>query len=153
VLTDGRLILLPGGEAKAFHVRDGLGFVLARKAGLLTGIVSGRSSAEVARRADELRLDVVRQGVEDKRACLREILEERGLSAPGVAYLGDDLNDLGLMKAVGLSAAPADAAAEVREAASLVTDRRGGEGCFRELVESILRARGQWSDLVRELQG
>jgi 3-deoxy-D-manno-octulosonate 8-phosphate phosphatase (KDO 8-P phosphatase) len=153
VLTDGRLILLPGGEAKAFHVRDGLGFVLARKAGLLTGIVSGRSSPEVARRAEELCLDVVRQGVLDKRACLREILEERRLAPQEVAFLGDDLNDLALMKSIGLPAAPADAAAEVREAAVLVTDRRGGEGCFRELAEAILRARGEWPGLVRAMEG
>jgi 3-deoxy-D-manno-octulosonate 8-phosphate phosphatase (KDO 8-P phosphatase) len=152
VLTDGRLFLLPGGgEAKAFHVRDGLAFVLARQAGLLTGLLSGRSSAEVARRAAELRLDVVRQGIVDKLGCLRQILDERGLSPLEVAYMGDDLNDLALMREVGLPAAPADAVPEVRGAACLVAERRGGEGCLRELVEAVLRARGEWDLALRAL--
>jgi 3-deoxy-D-manno-octulosonate 8-phosphate phosphatase (KDO 8-P phosphatase) len=145
VMTDGKIMLLPGGaEAKSFHVRDGLGLVLARRAGLRTGLVSGRSSAEVERRAAELGLDVVRQGIGDKRACLEEIRAELGLLSREIAYIGDDVNDLALLREVGLSAAPADAPLEVRDAAFMVTERRGGEGCLREFVEAILRARGEW---------
>ena len=145
VMTDGRLVLLPGGgEAKSFHVRDGLGLVLARGAGLRTGLVSGRASAEVERRAAELGMDVVRQGVADKRACLGEICASLGLQSREIAYIGDDLNDLPLLREVGLSAAPADAPLEVRDAAFMVTERRGGEGCLREFLEAILRARGDW---------
>jgi 3-deoxy-D-manno-octulosonate 8-phosphate phosphatase (KDO 8-P phosphatase) len=145
VMTDGRILLLPGGaEAKSFHVRDGLGLVMARGAGLKTGLISGRTSEEVARRAAELGMDVVRQGIADKVACFDEVLAELGLEAREVAYIGDDVNDLPLLKAVGLSAAPADASVEVRDAAFLVTERRGGEGCLREFLEAILRARGDW---------
>jgi 3-deoxy-D-manno-octulosonate 8-phosphate phosphatase (KDO 8-P phosphatase) len=145
VMTDGTLLFLPdGGEAKAFHIRDGLGIVLAHRAGLRTGIVSGRSSDAVARRAAELGMSVVRQGVADKAAALREILAEQGLAAHEVAYMGDDVNDLSPMREVGLSAAPSDAPFEVRARAEMVTEARGGQGCLREFLEAILRARGDW---------
>jgi 3-deoxy-D-manno-octulosonate 8-phosphate phosphatase (KDO 8-P phosphatase) len=145
VMTDGKILLLPGGaEAKSFHVRDGLGLVLARGAGLKTGLISGRTSPEVARRAAELGMDVVRQGIKDKLACLGEVRAELGLEASEIAYIGDDFNDLAVLREVGLAAAPADAPFEVRDAAFMVTEARGGEGCLRELVEAILRARGDW---------
>ncbi|MFN8091520.1 MAG: HAD-IIIA family hydrolase [Vicinamibacteria bacterium] len=152
VMTDGTVLLLPdGGEAKAFHIRDGLALVMARRAGLLTGLVSGRSSAVVERRAAELGLSVVRQGVRDKAAVLREILAEHGLAAHEVAYMGDDVNDLAVLREVGLSAAPADAPLEVRLEAFMVTEARGGQGCLREFVESILRARDDWDRTVAAL--
>jgi 3-deoxy-D-manno-octulosonate 8-phosphate phosphatase (KDO 8-P phosphatase) len=145
VLTDGSLLLLPDGrEAKAFHVRDGLAIVLAHAAGLRTGLLSGRSSDVVARRAAELEMSVVRQGVRDKRAALYEVLAEQSLTASEVAYVGDDLNDLPVMAKVGLTAAPADAPLEVRSQAFMVLDAAGGRGCLREFVEAILRARGDW---------
>ncbi len=149
VMTDGRVVLLPDGrEIKAFHIRDGLAVVLAREAGLRTGLLSGRSSEIVARRAAELGLVVVRQGIADKRAALREILAEQGLDAREVAYIGDDLNDLPVMDEVGLTAAPADAPLEVRSQAYMVMDAPGGRGCLREFVEAILRARGDWDRAV-----
>ena len=152
VMTDGTVLLLPGGgEAKAFHVRDGLGIVLARKAGLRVGILSGRSSDTVARRAAELGIEVVRQGVADKLAALREIVAAEGIAASQVAYMGDDVNDLGVMGEVGLSAAPADAPFEVRAQAFMVTDARGGAGCLREFLEAILRSREQWDGLVSDI--
>jgi 3-deoxy-D-manno-octulosonate 8-phosphate phosphatase (KDO 8-P phosphatase) len=145
VMTDGSVLLLPdGGEAKAFNVRDGLGIVLAHQAGLRTGLLSGRESAVVARRAEELGMAVVRQGVRDKAAVLQQILSEQGLDGRQVAYIGDDLNDLSVMAMVALSAAPADAPFEVRSAAFMVMDARGGRGCLREFLEAILRARGDW---------
>lgn len=149
VMTDGTVLLLPdGGEAKAFHVRDGLGIVLARRAGLRVGILSGRSSDTVARRAAELGLEIVRQGVVDKVAALREIVAAERIVPSQVAYMGDDVNDLGVMGEVGLSAAPADAPFEVRAQAFMVTDARGGRGCLREFLEAILRAREEWDGLV-----
>ena len=149
VMTDGTLLFHPdGGESKVFHVRDGVGIVLARRAGLRIGIVSGRSSDTVSRRAAELGIEIVRQGVEDKSAALREILAAEGISSSEVAYMGDDVNDLGVMVEVGLSAAPADAPFEVRAQAFMVTDARGGRGCLREFLEAILRARGEWDSLV-----
>jgi len=143
VMTDGTLLLLPDGqEAKAFHIRDGLGIVLAHHAGLRTGLVSGRASEVVARRAQELGMAVVRQGVRDKAAALREILTQQHLEGHEVAYIGDDLNDLPLLAEVGLTAAPADAPYEVRAEVYMVLSAAGGRGCLREFIEAILRARG-----------
>ena len=152
VLTDGSILMFPdGGEAKAFHVRDGLAAVFAHRAGLRTGILTGRSSPVVTRRAEELAMAVVRQGVSDKRAALREILVQEGIEAHQVAYVGDDLNDLPAMAEVGLTAAPADAPFEVRAQAFMVLDTPGGKGCFREFVEAILKARGDWEGIVSSL--
>jgi 3-deoxy-D-manno-octulosonate 8-phosphate phosphatase (KDO 8-P phosphatase) len=151
VLTDGALLLLPDGrEIKPFHVRDGLAVVLAQRAGLRTGILSGRNSEVVEQRAAELGMPIVLQGVADKRAALLDLLKREQLDAAQAAYIGDDLNDLAVMAEVGLSAAPADAAREVRERALLVTDARGGAGCLREFIEAILRARGDWDRLVAQ---
>jgi 3-deoxy-D-manno-octulosonate 8-phosphate phosphatase (KDO 8-P phosphatase) len=149
VLTDGRVWPLPGGgEAKAFHIRDGLGIVLAQRAGLRVGFLSGRRSPAVDARAQELGVEVVRQGVGDKRAALRELLRELGLTPPEAAFMGDDVNDLGAMAEVALSAAPADAPFEVRAQAFMITQAAGGQGCFREFLEAILRARGEWDGLI-----
>ena len=149
VLTDGTVLYTDqGGDARAFHIRDGLGIVLAQRAGLLTGVLSGRSSAATTRRCADLKMAVVRQGAVDKLAVFREILAEHVLQAGEVAYMGDDVNDLGVMSEAGLSAAPADAPFEVRAEALMVTDARGGHGCLREFLEAILRARGQWDSLL-----
>jgi 3-deoxy-D-manno-octulosonate 8-phosphate phosphatase (KDO 8-P phosphatase) len=95
-------------------------------------------------RAKELGVSLVRQGVADKAAALREILAAEGLGAHEVAYIGDDVSDLPVMRAVGLSAAPADAPFAVRAEAEMVTEACGGRGCLREFLEAILRARGEW---------
>ena len=149
VLTDGTVLLLPGGEeAKAFHTRDGLAVILAHRAGLKVALLSGRSSDAVARRARELGIGIVRQGISDKSAAFAEILAAEGLRPQEAAYIGDDVNDLPPMLQAGLSAAPGDAAFEVRAQAFMVLDARGGHGCFREFVEAILRSRGQWDALM-----
>jgi 3-deoxy-D-manno-octulosonate 8-phosphate phosphatase (KDO 8-P phosphatase) len=145
VMTDGSVLLLPDGqEAKAFHVRDGLGVALAHLAGLKTGLVSGRAAPLVERRAAELKMAIVRQGVLDKGAALAEILTQESLAPHEVAYIGDDVNDLPMLLSVGLSAAPADAPLEVRAQVFMVMEARGGAGCLREFIEAILRARGDW---------
>lgn len=149
VMTDGTVLLLPNGlEGKSFNIRDGLGVILAHRAGLWTGVLSGRRAEVTAQRASELGMKVVRQGYADKLAGLREILAELDLKAHQVAYIGDDVNDLPVMEAVGLSAAPADAPLEVRGQAFMVTDAAGGRGCLREFLEAILRARGDWDRAV-----
>jgi 3-deoxy-D-manno-octulosonate 8-phosphate phosphatase (KDO 8-P phosphatase) len=154
VMTDGTVLLLPDGrEAKAFHIKDGLAIVLAHAAGLKTGLVSGRDSEVVARRAAELGMAVVRQGVKDKRAVLAEILAAQGLEGHEVAYIGDDLNDLPVMAEVGLTAAPSDAVFEVRAEAFMVLEAGGGEGCLREFVEAILKARGDWDRVTAVFGG
>ena len=150
VMTDGTVLLLPDGrEAKSFHVRDGLGIVLCHAAGLKTGLLSGRASESVTARAHELGMAVVRQGVRDKGAVFAEILAAEKLLAHEVAYIGDDLNDLPVMTEVGLSAAPKDAAFEVRAEAFMVLEAGGGQGCLREFVEAILKARGDWDRVTK----
>jgi 3-deoxy-D-manno-octulosonate 8-phosphate phosphatase (KDO 8-P phosphatase) len=152
VMTDGTVLILPdGSEAKSFHVRDGLGIVLAHRAGLRTGLLSGRTSESVSHRARELGMAVVRQGARDKAAAFQEILESEGLAPTEVAYIGDDVNDLPVMKAVSLSAAPANAPLEVRAQAFMVMDARGGQACLREFVEAILRARGDWERILTSI--
>ena len=154
VLTDGRLHFGAEGELiKSFHVRDGLAVKLAQAAGLEVAVLSARSSAIVARRAAEIGIDEVIQGREDKAAAFAALLERRGIAAAAVAYLGDDLQDLPVLRRAGLSAAPADAVAEVRSAVDYVTGARGGEGCVRELVERLLGARGAWSATVARFVG
>jgi 3-deoxy-D-manno-octulosonate 8-phosphate phosphatase (KDO 8-P phosphatase) len=149
VMTDGRVLFLPGGgEAKSFHVRDGMGVALARRAGLRVGILSGRTAPVVTTRAAELGMAPVLQGIADKGAAFRQILADEGLAAYEVAFIGDDVNDLPVVREVGLSAAPADAPLEVRAEAFMVTDACGGEGCLREFLEAILRARGDWEALI-----
>jgi 3-deoxy-D-manno-octulosonate 8-phosphate phosphatase (KDO 8-P phosphatase) len=154
VLTDGTVLYLANGdEARAFHIRDGLGIVLAHRAGLATGILSGRSSDATARRADELGMKVVRQGAADKRAVFHEILAETGLQGVEVAYMGDDVNDLGVMAEVGISACPADAPLDVRAQAFMIMDAPGGRGCARELIEAVLRSREEWDGLLAGFTG
>jgi 3-deoxy-D-manno-octulosonate 8-phosphate phosphatase (KDO 8-P phosphatase) len=149
VLTDGRLHLSAAGEAfKCFHVRDGLAVKLARAAGLSVGILSARESAIVAGRARELGVDEVIQGREDKGAAFRELVARHAIDPAAVAYVGDDLQDLPVLAAAGLSAAPADAASEVLAAVDFVTGAAGGQGAVRELVERLLTARGDWPRLI-----
>jgi 3-deoxy-D-manno-octulosonate 8-phosphate phosphatase (KDO 8-P phosphatase) len=145
VMTDGSLLLLAdGSEATAFNIRDGLGIVMAHAVGLRTGILTGRVSSAVAARAQKLGMAVVRQGARDKAEAFRDVLASEGLQPEQVAYIGDDLNDLPVLAQVGLSAAPADAALEVRAEAFMVMSAGGGRGCLREFIEAILRARGDF---------
>jgi 3-deoxy-D-manno-octulosonate 8-phosphate phosphatase (KDO 8-P phosphatase) len=154
VLTDGTVLYLANGdEARAFHIRDGLGIVLAHRAGLATGILSGRTSEATARRAAELGMKVVRQGASDKRAVFHEILAETGCQPVEVAYMGDDVNDLGVMAEVGISACPSDAPLDVRSQAFMIMDAPGGRGCARELIEAVLRSREEWDGLLAGLTG
>ena len=149
VLTDGRLWFGPEGETlKAFHVRDGLAIRLAQQAGLAVGLLSGRASAVVEQRALDLGLDAVVLGAEDKQRGFAAFLAGRGLDPAEVAYVGDDLPDLPVLAACGISFAPADAAAEVRARAEFTLSTRGGEGAVREAVENLLRWRGAWAAVV-----
>jgi 3-deoxy-D-manno-octulosonate 8-phosphate phosphatase (KDO 8-P phosphatase) len=143
VLTDGRLYYTASGEEmKAFHVRDGLGIARARRAGLRVGILSGRRSAALARRADDLALDAVIQGRDDKGPAFEEFLAAHDTAAGRVAYVGDDLQDLPVLERCGLAFAPADAADEVRRRVHRVLAASGGGGAVREVVELLLAARG-----------
>ncbi len=139
VLTDGRLYFDENGECmKVFHVRDGQGIVDWHKAGFISGIISGRSSKIVERRANELGIKFIKQGSRDKLADFLEILEETGLSAIEVAYIGDDTPDIPLLKAVGLSATVSDAVEEVSNHVHFTTKKVGGSGAIREFASKLL---------------
>ncbi len=153
VLTDGMVTWDNNGiEQKSFHIRDGLGIKLWAKSGGLVGIVTGRSSHVVAVRAGELGVGIVRQGVGDKRAAVEAILQEYGLGWHEAAFVGDDLPDLACVMSCGVGVAVADACDDLREAADIVTNTRGGRGAVRELVEQLLRAQGVWESAVRRFQ-
>ncbi len=145
VLTDGGIIVDDRGvESKRFFVRDGLGFTLWHRAGKRSAIVSGRSAEVVDRRAAELKIHRVAQGIGDKASALRDLLVEFGLDASQACYIGDDLIDLPALGLAGLAACPADAVAEVRRAAHLTTRSIGGNGVVRDVVEVIMKAQGLW---------
>jgi 3-deoxy-D-manno-octulosonate 8-phosphate phosphatase (KDO 8-P phosphatase) len=150
VLTDGRLYYSAAGESlKVFHIHDGLGLRLAKRAGLKLGVISGRESAALETRARELGVDYLFQGSDAKLGAYEQILAAAGLSDEQAAYVGDDLPDLPLLGRVGLAVAVADAASEVRARAHYVTSRPGGGGAVREVAELILKAQGRWDDLLQ----
>jgi YrbI family 3-deoxy-D-manno-octulosonate 8-phosphate phosphatase len=148
VLTRGDLIYGPDGEWKVFNVHDGHGFVMARRMGLKTALLTARTSAAVRRRAKQLRVDAFLEGARGKAKGLRAILQKLKVRAEETCYIGDDLLDLPAMEMVGFPAAVAGAADDVRTAAAFVTRRAGGEGAARELIEHILRAHGLWKKAV-----
>ena len=166
VLTDGRIFLIPSPQAgaqpaaartdpvgvalgspnaievKGFHAHDGTAFSFARLAGMKTGLITKRISETVALRARDLKMDYVKQGSAFKITALQEILTDAKLDKSEVAYVGDDIIDLPVMREVGLAIAVANARDEVKREAHYVTEHRGGEGAVRDAVEYILRAQG-----------
>ena len=149
VLTDGRILLhADGTESKQYHIRDGTALVLARRSGLLTGLLSARTSASTLERARQLAIPIVRQGASNKLTAYREILAEHGLTDQDVAFMGDDVQDLLVLTRVGLACAPADAVPEVRARVRWISAHGGGAGAVRELIELVLRAQGRWDELV-----
>jgi len=149
VLTDGGIIYGDDGtELKRFHVRDGSGLAIWRHLGKGAGIISGRKSQAVARRAAELGISPVIQGERFKVPALRRLLDHIGLRADQVGAICDDVPDLGVMTNCGLAVAVADAPAEVRATAHYVTEHNGGHGAVRETIELILQAQGRWQAIV-----
>jgi len=143
-LTDGRLFLdADGREMKAFHVHDGQGLVLLRKAGIEVAFVTARRSASAARRAEELGVRA-HIGVKDKLGCVQAMCAELGIGLDAVSFMGDDLPDLPPMRACGLAVAPADAHATTRAAARWRTTARAGRGAARELCDLLLAAQGHF---------
>ena len=149
VLTDGAIVYSDdGAELKRFHVRDGSGLKLWHLAGNRSAIVSGRSSPAVQRRAEELGIGLVIQGVPDKLPAFGVVLTETGLRAEQVCVMGDDFTDLPLMRRAGLAIAVADACEEVQAAADHVTTASGGKGAVRDAIEWLLRLQGKWDELL-----
>jgi 3-deoxy-D-manno-octulosonate 8-phosphate phosphatase (KDO 8-P phosphatase) len=150
VLTDGGIHLLDNGEQLVkFHIRDGMGVRLWREAGKKFGIVTGRDVKAVRRRADDMKVDVYKAGIDDKLPAVDAIAAELALSREQICYLGDDLLDLRTIQAVGLGVAVGDAVEDVRHAARYVTSVPGGRAPLREVIEVILKNTGRWEDAVR----
>lgn len=170
VLTDGKLFFIPERagpssgtsaertaqgqiEVKGFHAHDGVANSLARIGGLKTGLITRRSSETVTLRARDLKIDHIRQGVRDKRAALVEIVKQERLEPAEAAFIGDDVIDLPAMRAAGLAIAVQNARTEVKREAHYITAHSGGEGGFRDAVEFILKAQGQWKKALEEYIG
>jgi 3-deoxy-D-manno-octulosonate 8-phosphate phosphatase (KDO 8-P phosphatase) len=150
VLTDGGIIFDNQGiETKRFHARDGMGIRLWHKAGYRFGVITHRSSHIVKLRVAELEIEILRQGIDDKMTAMRGILKETRLTPDQVCYLGDDLPDLPVVRAVGLGVAVADACPELHQAAHYVTTLSGGSGAVRETIELVLKAQSRWDDLIQ----
>lgn len=146
VMTDGRITYdSTGGETKSFDVKDGHGLKLVQRVGIRVGIITGRQSSIVARRAAELGIELVYQGVKDKSLPFREILEKLALLPEEVAYVGDDVVDLPIMRQVGFAVTVADAVDDVKPYAHMVTKRCGGRGAVREVCDFLLKESGRWS--------
>lgn len=181
VLTDGKLFIFPapvgaqqsileqsakhggrGGfgfhsqsliEAKGFHAHDGTSISLARLAGIKTGLITKRISETVALRARDLKLEYVRQGIQDKRTAFNEILKEEGIQAEEAAFVGDDVIDLPAMRAAGLAIAVENARADVKKESHYITPHAGGDGALRDAVEFILKAQGKWKKVMEAYIG
>ena len=149
VLTDGKILYDDTGkELKRFDVRDGHGIKLLMRAGLDVGIITGRESKALGFRAGELGISIVYQKIYNKLEAYEEIILERGLDDKEIAYVGDDLVDVPLMKRVGLSVAVADGSEYAREAADYITLNNGGDGAVREVCELILKAQDKWAQVT-----
>ena len=149
VLTDGRIILQAEvDEAKGFDSRDGVGIRLAQKAGLLTGVITGRLSIATTRRASELQMEEYHQRVFQKLEVYETILRARKLGSDAVCFIGDDLVDVPIMKATGFAAAPSNARPEAYRAAHFVTAQAGGRGAVREVIDFILKVQGLWAKVT-----
>ena len=144
VLTDGRLYYSEKGEElKVFHVRDGQGLVLWHQAGFRSGIITGRKSKILEVRANELGIDFLRQGSKDKLRDFEDIIREADVLADEVAYIGDDIVDIALLKNVGLAVAVSDAIGEVFLRASFITESKGGLGAVREVIDLIFNSKNR----------
>jgi 3-deoxy-D-manno-octulosonate 8-phosphate phosphatase (KDO 8-P phosphatase) len=149
VLTDGRVIYGGGGvQGVAFSVQDGTGIKYLHRAGIRTALLTGRDSPAVTDRAETLGIEIVVQGAKVKLEGYETILERAGIPDAQVAYAGDDLPDLPVMRRAGLAVAVPNAVPEVRELADLVTQRAGGDGAVRELAELLLKAQGKWQQIM-----
>jgi 3-deoxy-D-manno-octulosonate 8-phosphate phosphatase (KDO 8-P phosphatase) len=149
VLTDGRIVLTErGDELKSFHTHDGLGITIARRCGILVAFVTGEKSPIAQARASRLGVEDVVLGARRKGEVLTELMAKHGVRPDETAYMGDDLIDVPALERAGLAVAPANAVAEVRAIAHVVTRAAGGAGAVRECVELILSAQGRWRQAV-----
>jgi len=150
VMTDGKIIYSDNGsEIKAFCVKDGLGIRLLMNAGIKIGVVTGRSSEALHHRCKNLHIEYIFDGVLNKAFILDRVVEMTGIQASEIAYMGDDLPDIPIMKNSGIPIAVADAHESVVETACIVTSAKGGNGAIREVCEAILKTQGLWESAVK----
>ncbi len=157
VMTDGRIYLIPDGksgcnEMKTFDVSDGVAITFAHRVGLHTGILTGRVSDSVTWRAKDLGISIVEQGSHNKIETYEKILNEHKLADSILCYIGDDWQDLPMMRRAALAVAPANACDDVKKAAHIVTEKPGGRGAVREALEFILKSQNKWNDAVQRYQ-
>jgi 3-deoxy-D-manno-octulosonate 8-phosphate phosphatase (KDO 8-P phosphatase) len=157
VLTDGKMYYIPGRgremtEFKAFHSLDGIGLRLLNRFGILTGVITGRESPGTEERARCLGMSYAYQGFLSKLGPLNRILSTTGLSPENVAYMGDDLTDIPVLKKAGLACAPSNALREVKKAAHFVTEKEGGMGAVREVCDFILKSQGRWERVMEYVE-
>lgn len=157
VLTDGKLYNVPDSagrmvETKGFDSQDGIALQWLGWCGIKTGAISGRVSPATAERAAQCKFSYVYQGHIEKIPILEEILADSGMDHAAVAYIGDDLTDVVVMRRVGLAIATANARAEVKRHAHYVTAQPGGHGAVREVAELLLRAQGRWQEILRKYE-
>jgi 3-deoxy-D-manno-octulosonate 8-phosphate phosphatase (KDO 8-P phosphatase) len=151
VLTDGRLLLGDDGrEFRSFDVKDGFGIRALTLSGIKVAVISGRESEVVKRRCENLGIEDVCQKVMKKHEVLEELVKKYGIDAGEACFIGDDVNDVAVLKKVGLSVCVADASPELKSVCDLVTTRPGGRGAVREIAEMILKAQGRWEAIVAE---
>ncbi|HEY0653948.1 MAG TPA: HAD-IIIA family hydrolase [Chryseosolibacter sp.] len=150
VLTDGRIIYDDTGrEIKTFNVKDGLIISYLKKAGIITGAISGRESAAVTRRCAELKVDFCHQGIVDKAMVFEKLLKHYKLKSKEVVFIGDDINDLPVFRQVGFSVCPADTFDYLKEQVDLVTYAKGGSGVLREVGDLVLTAKGLFENIIK----
>jgi 3-deoxy-D-manno-octulosonate 8-phosphate phosphatase (KDO 8-P phosphatase) len=157
VLTDGRLFNVPGPdgkmvESKFFDSQDGIALQWLEWHGIHTGVISGRVSPATEERARQVKMRYVYQGHIEKIPILQEIQQASGVPFEEIAYAGDDLTDIVVMRRIGLAIAPANAREEVKRAAHYVTSAAGGRGAIREVAELLLSAQGYWADILKKYE-
>lgn len=157
VLTDGRLLNVPGPngtifESKSFDSQDGIGLQWLNWYGIQTGVISGRVSAATEERGRQVKMTYIYQGHIEKIPILEEIVQKSGIPPDAIAYAGDDLTDVVIMRRVGLAIATANARPEVKSAAHHVTSAPGGSGAVREIVELLLRSQGHWAGILKKYE-
>jgi 3-deoxy-D-manno-octulosonate 8-phosphate phosphatase (KDO 8-P phosphatase) len=151
VLTDGNLLYSGNGEeSKAFNTQDGFGLRLLREAGVEVGVITARKSEVVARRANELKMGHIYQGVGNKNEAFKEVMRVTGLKPYQIAYMGDDWLDLVLLQQVGLALVPANGAREVKEIAHFITARSGGAGAVRDACDLIIEGKNLLMELLQK---
>ncbi len=147
VLTDGTVLVLENGmQARRMSVRDGYALQLAVKKGYRVKIISGANAPQVLSRLNGLGITDVEMGVKDKAASVKKFIAENGLKKQELLFMGDDIPDLPAMKEAGLAVCPADAIAEIKNCSSYISHINGGKGCVRDVIEKVLKLRGDWNE-------